>query len=143
MQCLVTTIYVYLQLQPARYLWLPWELCHHKHPHSTWILSLSPVISLVSSHNSVSLGACGTQAPFHIAWIQTYFVVMSLVSLNLNRWCFIYVWQVGGFVCWLVGCLISQQHASVSQGWICSENFTQNRSCRPNFPSQTVTVYSH
>ena len=28
------------------------------------------------------------------------------------------------FVCWLVGCLTSQQHASVSQGRICSDNFT-------------------
>ena len=29
-----------------------------------------------------------------------------------------------GFVCLLVGCLTSQQHASVSQGRICSYNFT-------------------
>ena len=29
-----------------------------------------------------------------------------------------------GFVCWLVACLTSHQHASVSQGWICSDNFT-------------------
>ena len=28
------------------------------------------------------------------------------------------------FVCWLAGCLTSQQHASVSQGRICSDNFT-------------------
>ena len=28
------------------------------------------------------------------------------------------------FVCLLVGCLTSQQHASVSQGRICSDNFT-------------------
>ena len=28
------------------------------------------------------------------------------------------------FVCWFVGCLTSQQHASVSQGRICSDNFT-------------------
>ena len=28
------------------------------------------------------------------------------------------------FVCWLVGCLTSQQQASVSQGRICSDNFT-------------------
>ena len=28
------------------------------------------------------------------------------------------------FVCWLVGCLTSQQHASVSQGRTCSDNFT-------------------
>ena len=27
-------------------------------------------------------------------------------------------------VCWLVGCLTSQQHASVSQGRICSNRFT-------------------
>ena len=27
------------------------------------------------------------------------------------------------FVCLLVGCLMSQQHASVSQGRICSDNF--------------------
>ena len=27
-------------------------------------------------------------------------------------------------VCWLVGCLTSQQHASVSQGRICEDNFT-------------------
>ena len=29
-----------------------------------------------------------------------------------------------GCCCWLVGCLTSQQHASVSQGRICSDNFT-------------------
>ena len=28
-------------------------------------------------------------------------------------------------VCLLVGCLTSQQQASVSQGWICSDNFTR------------------
>ena len=28
------------------------------------------------------------------------------------------------FVCWLVGCLTSQQQASASQGRICSDNFT-------------------
>ena len=27
-------------------------------------------------------------------------------------------------VCLFVGCLTSQQHASVSQGWICSDNLT-------------------
>ena len=29
-----------------------------------------------------------------------------------------------GLVCWLFGCSTSQQHASVSQGWICTDNFT-------------------
>ena len=28
------------------------------------------------------------------------------------------------FVCWLAGCLTFQQHVSVSQGRICSDNFT-------------------
>ena len=33
--------------------------------------------------------------------------------------------EIGGlFVGWLVGCLTSQQHADVSQGRICSHNFT-------------------
>ena len=32
-------------------------------------------------------------------------------------------WHLG-FVCWLVGCSTSQQHASVSQGRIWSDNFT-------------------
>ena len=30
---------------------------------------------------------------------------------------------VGGWVCLLVGCLTSQQHASISQGRICSDDF--------------------
>ena len=32
--------------------------------------------------------------------------------------------HVNDHVCWLAGCLTSQQHASVSQGWICLDNFT-------------------
>ena len=32
--------------------------------------------------------------------------------------------QLCGFVCLLLACLTSQQHASVSQGWICTDNFT-------------------
>ena len=47
----------------------------------------------------------------------------------------------------LVGCLTSQQHASVSQGRICTDKFTWchtwDRSCRSNFPSHPVTVYWH
>ena len=39
--------------------------------------------------------------------------------------CCVLVGWSGGFVCCLlVGCLTSQQHASVSQGRICSDNFT-------------------
>ena len=33
-------------------------------------------------------------------------------------------WWTSGCVCLLVGCLMSQQHASASQGQICSDNFT-------------------
>ena len=33
-------------------------------------------------------------------------------------------WGGSLFVCWLVGCLTSQQQTSVSQGWICPDNFT-------------------
>ena len=51
-------------------------------------------------------------------------------------------------VCWLfVGCLTSQQQASVSQGRICSDNFTcchtWDRSCRSNVLPHPVTVYWH
>ena len=48
--------------------------------------------------------------------------------------------------CLFVGCLTSQQHVSVSQGQICSDNFTcchTDRSCRSNFPSHPVTEYWH
>ena len=31
---------------------------------------------------------------------------------------------IGKWICLFVGCLTSQQQASVSQGWICSDNFT-------------------
>ena len=34
------------------------------------------------------------------------------------------VLEITKVVCLLVGCLMSQQQASVSQGWICSDNFT-------------------
>ena len=42
-------------------------------------------------------------------------LVKILIRNSLER-------GVGCFV--FVGCLTSQQHASVSQGWICSDNFT-------------------
>ena len=45
----------------------------------------------------------------------------------------------------LFTCLTSQQHASVSQGRICSDNFscfhTEDRSCRSNFLPHQFTVY--
>ena len=49
--------------------------------------------------------------------------------------------------CLCASCLTSQQHASVSQGRIYSDNFYMlphwDRSCRSNFPSHPVTVYWH
>ena len=44
----------------------------------------------------------------------------------------------GLFVCWLVGCLTSQQHASVSQGRICSDNFTR---CHTEIEDADQTFY--
>ena len=41
-------------------------------------------------------------------------------------------------VCWLVGCLTSQQHASVSQGRICSDNFT---CCHTEIEAADQTIY--
>ena len=50
-------------------------------------------------------------------------------------------------VCWLVGCLTSQQQASVSQGRICEDNFNMlphwDRSCRSNVLPHPVTVHWH
>ena len=47
--------------------------------------------------------------------------------------------------CLLVGCLTSQQHASVSQGRICSDNFTYCHTevevADQNFLPNPVTVY--
>ena len=47
--------------------------------------------------------------------------------------------------CLLVGCLTSQQHASVSQGRICTDNFTcchtEIEAADSNFPSHPVTLY--
>ena len=42
----------------------------------------------------------------------------------LTTWAQTGRWTPKGFVCWLVGCLTSRRHASVSQGRICTDNFT-------------------
>ena len=41
-------------------------------------------------------------------------------------------------VCWLVACLTSQQHASVSQGRICTDNFT---CCHTEIEATDPTFY--
>ena len=43
---------------------------------------------------------------------------------RVGSFCFWYAAWSAGNVCLLVGCLTSKQHASVSQGRICSDNFT-------------------
>ena len=43
-----------------------------------------------------------------------------------------------GFVCWLLACLTSQQQASVSQGRICSDNFT---CCHTEIEAADQTFY--
>ena len=42
------------------------------------------------------------------------------------------------FVCWLLACLTSQQHASVTQGRICSDNFT---CCHTEIEAADQTFY--
>ena len=46
-------------------------------------------------------------------------------------------WRVA-WVYWFVGCLTSQQHASVSQGRICSDNF---RCCHTEIEVADQTFY--
>ena len=62
--------------------------------------------------------------PYHQTLQFAFVVVMMSVWTNLpssSRWG---VGGGGGGRVLLAGCLTSQQHASVSQGWICSDNFT-------------------
>ena len=47
-------------------------------------------------------------------------------------------WLLGLLVCLLVGCITSQQHASVSQGWICSDDFT---CCHTEIEAADQTFY--
>ena len=47
-----------------------------------------------------------------------------LVHAGKVEYCLLRRHRHTGFVCLLVGCLTSQQQASVSQGRICSDNFT-------------------
>ena len=52
---------------------------------------------------------------FSLFLLTTEFPPLPVCSCLLSR--------LRGCCCWLVGCLTSQQHASVSQGRICSGNF--------------------
>ena len=54
---------------------------------------------------------------------------LNAIIIIINRW---------GLVGWLVGCLTSQQHASVSQGRICTDNFT---CCHTEIEAADQTFY--
>ena len=60
------------------------------------------------------------------------------VTPRITIACYTHVQCVDGEVCWLVGCLTSQQHASVSQGRICSDNCT---CCHTGIESADPTFY--
>ena len=49
----------------------------------------------------------------NLRFFTIFFLCCKLFSICALKW----------FVCLFVGCLTSQQHASVSQGWICSDNY--------------------
>ena len=58
----------------------------------------------------------------HCRLTSTFYISDKPLSPLQTDWYFPYFRQAT--VCLLIGCLTSQQHASVSQGQICSENFT-------------------
>ena len=83
----------------------------HRLPASSWSGLFSEVSSFLLARSTA-----GTQRGHGVGGIFPFcssFVLWSLRWLHgISR------------VCLFVGCLMSQQHASVSQGWICSDNFT-------------------
>ena len=77
---------------------------------SAFISVVSSMLPSNDKYNSTSDGhISGFQPDLHILPTSA-----SCVPGPIRLW----------FVCWLVGCLTSQQQASVSQGRICSDNFT-------------------
>ena len=63
--------------------------------------------------------------------ITVMMMIMIIVIHDLKLLCIV------GFVCWLVGCIASQQNACVSQGQICSDSFTCCH-CEIEVADQTV-----
>ena len=61
---------------------------------------------------------CASLPPMLVCWFKSWF---GLEFFCRDTWHFL---ELVIMVCLLVGCLMSQQHASVSQGRICSDNFT-------------------
>ena len=58
----------------------------------------------------------------HVAWTAN---TVEAAPLRVYRfWELMCNTRFCSYVCWLVGCLTSQQHVCVSQGRICSDNFT-------------------
>ena len=65
------------------------------------------------------VGSCRLVCPVsvHCDWLREQVLFVTSISVWRHR-------QLSQqFVCWSVGCLTSQQQASVSQGRICSGNF--------------------
>ena len=86
----------------------------------------------LSAHPSIRLPIC----PFiylPVIYLFLYLLLLRQGSTTLSEDKITIVWRTPPsrkvlihyqFVCLLVGCLTCQQHASVSQGRICSDNFT-------------------
>ena len=55
-----------------------------------------------------------------VGWLVARFRSFGLTFFNSFFFPFHFVLKVG----WLLACLMSQQHASASQGWICSDKCT-------------------
>ena len=60
----------------------------------------------------------------HIEWTMVSLTVAAYMSGRLACFLVAVCGCLTLFVCLFVGCLTSQQHASVSQGRICTDNFT-------------------
>ena len=71
------------------------------------LLLLSLLLLLLSVSLYYSISIIILQYQYHYNYYSISIIIIITVS-----------------VCLLVGCLTSQQHVSVSQGWICSDNFT-------------------
>ena len=102
----------------------------------------SPRARQSHQHASVSQGRICTDS---VCW---FFVVVVVVVVVVVL--FVWVLFVCLFVCFVLFCFVlffgyltSHQHASVSQGRICTDNSCAAtlRSCRSNFLPHPVTVY--
>ena len=109
-------------------------ICHHAEVTNQLLYPFQTKSIHPSSHPRIKYFGL----PVSITW-PVYRIVnagrVPLVSVSKGLTSLLSVWndrhtnqkrreEFLWFVCLLVGCLTSQQHASVSQGRICSDNFT-------------------